>query len=347
MLVCDGCARHVMPSENSCPFCGQALGADLAPRASATLGAAVVACLGLGSACGPGTDTTTETTVAGTETSAGPTDSSSGPTSDAQTTAAATSSSSLTDATMSTGLTDESTSTTDYTDPCNFYAGCPPEDFFNDLACDPWSQDCPVEEKCVPYDENGDNVWDALQCVPVDPAPVGLGEPCSLESLQSGVDTCELGAICWDVDPQTQQGVCVAQCTGSIADPQCPPGTGCVIANEGVLTLCLDSCDPLMMDCDEDELCLPNANDGDETFVCVLAGDSLGDEDDPCELLNTCAPGHLCVSADQLPTCAGDACCTPFCDLSEPDTCAAPKACTAVYDPPPEGYEQLGVCVSP
>ncbi len=355
MLICPGCARHVLPAEPVCPFCGDALRSDEAPRPQAAFGVAVAAviCLGLGVACGPGSDNTTGTTAgmsADPTTSPVPTStspSSSTSTSPGTSTATATTTTANTSET-SAGPTDTAgTTEDDYTDPCAFYAGCPPEDFFDDSPCDVWSQDCPEGEKCAPYDESGDDVWDAVQCVPVDAEPDAVGEACIYESIQSGVDTCEAGAICWGVEPGTQDGTCVAQCTGTPQNPSCPPSASCVIANDGALTLCLPICDPLIMDCDDGQLCVNNPDDED-SFVCVFAGDTLGGEDDVCEFINACEPGLACLlNGDGLPDCEGGACCTPFCDLNEPDTCAAPKACTPYFDDPPPNYEHYGVCIVP
>ncbi len=353
MLICPGCARHVLPSESVCPFCGDALRSDEAPRPQAAFGVAIAAvvCLGLGAACGPGTDNSTGSTAA-TATSMDPaTDPV--PTSASPTSASPSSTSSSTAG----GTTANTTETTegpidtsgttedDYTDPCAFYAGCPPEDFFDDSPCDIWSQDCPDGEKCAPIDESGDEVWDSVKCVPVDANPDAVGDACIYENAQSGVGTCDVGAVCFDGDPQTQAGICYGLCQGSPLDPECPDGFSCLIGNGGVAPLCLPTCDPLLMDCADGQACVNNFNDPD-TFVCLFEADTLGGEDDECEFINSCDPGLVCLTGG-LPDCQGNACCTPFCDLNEPDACTPPKTCTPYLDNPPPELEHVGVCIVP
>ena len=136
------------------------------------------------------------------------------------------------------------------------------------LDCDPWGQDCPRGEKCSPLDNSGDGVWNTTRCTPLEPDPSAVGESCQTEgSVTSGVDTCELGAVCWAVDRASLVGTCVQQCIGNAANSHCPEGTACMIANDGVLTLCLPSCEPLRDACDEGFTCRPTHTR--DTFVCL------------------------------------------------------------------------------
>ena len=56
----------------------------------------------------------------------------------------------------------------------------------------------------------------------------------------SGIDDCDLGSMCWDVDPETNMGTCVPLCTGTWAEPTCEdPGLQCSVIEPGVLAVCV------------------------------------------------------------------------------------------------------------
>ena len=128
--------------------------------------------------------------------------------------------------------------------------------------CDLLTQDCPPGEKCVPWANDGGTTWNAYRCSPIDADPGEPGDPCTVEvSPTSGIDDCELGTMCWNVDPRTNTGVCVALCTGDLAAPICEdPQTHCAISGVGVLALCLPTCHPFVQDCAENEGCYPNSD---------------------------------------------------------------------------------------
>ena len=50
-------------------------------------------------------------------------------------------------------------------------------------TCDLWEQDCPEGEKCNPWANDGGASWNALRCVPIDPNPDGVGEPCTVSGI--------------------------------------------------------------------------------------------------------------------------------------------------------------------
>jgi hypothetical protein len=223
-----------------------------------------------------------------------------------------------------------------------------------DVPCDPWAQDCPPGEKCAPYANDGGGSWNALKCVPVMENPAGVGEPCFVVGNGvSGIDNCELGAFCWDVDEQNN-GVCVAQCIGSPEAPTCPDPekTFCALTGDGVLSLCLAYCDPLAQDCqNEGDACIGNpSGDG---FLCVLdASGEEGQAHDPCEYANACDPGLICLIATAATECyeMAPGCCEPFCDLTEPNTCpGAGQLCNSYYEEgtAPPGQEHVGYCALP
>ncbi|MEZ4449139.1 MAG: hypothetical protein R3B09_06640 [Nannocystaceae bacterium] len=68
------------------------------------------------------------------------------------------------------------------------------------------------------------------KCVPVDP---GVWEPCTVEGNGvSGVDSCDKGAMCWEVNPETNTGIYASGDMGVVGDPcefinVCDPGTFC------------------------------------------------------------------------------------------------------------------------
>lgn len=137
----------------------------------------------------------------------------------------------------------------------------------------------------------------------------------------SGVDSCDVGLMCWDVDAETNVGTCIELCGCGPLQPTCEGGgTLCTISNDDVLPLCLPTCDPLDPEavCGEGEGCYP-VGDG---FQC--APDASGDGGlaaQPCSFINACDPGSACVGPAAVPGCASAGCCAPFCDLDEPDTC--------------------------
>jgi len=219
-------------------------------------------------------------------------------------------------------------------------------------ACDAWTQDCPQGQKCNPWADDGGNAWNALKCVEVAPNPRKPGEPCTVEgSAVSGIDDCERGAMCWDVDPGTLMGTCVGLCDGSPRDPSCAePETVCLVSGASALSLCLPTCDPVLADCPEGQTCLEG---GAGTFFCITVPDNFppGGIGAPCEFAASCDPGLACISSELVPGCEASGCCSPFCKVSAPNTCpdAPNQVCRPWYEQgkAPEGLEDLGVCALP
>jgi hypothetical protein len=207
---------------------------------------------------------------------------------------------------------------------------------------------------CMPWADGGGDVWNATRCTPVDDAPGQPGDACTVESSgTSGIDDCALGSMCWDVDPETLTGTCAELCMGSAASPLCEdPETACILANGGVLNVCLPRCDPLLQPCPEGQACYPITSG----FVCGPdVSHELGTYGDTCAFVNGCDPGHFCAAAEFVPGCEGGACCTPFCDLEDPDvdtTCpgsAEGQICVPYFEEgtAPPGYETVGACAIP
>jgi hypothetical protein len=96
------------------------------------------------------------------------------------------------------------------------------------VECDLLAQDCPRGLKCMPWANDGGAALNSTHCTPLAPAPGQPGDPCTVEGQLSGFDDCALGAVCWDVDPATLQGVCAALCDQALMpDPACTMGTSC------------------------------------------------------------------------------------------------------------------------
>ena len=245
----------------------------------------------------------------------------------------------------STGMEDESTG-------ASFVAT--PDGGGPAVECDVWDQDCPEGEKCMPWANDGGNSWNATRCSPVNDNPDQVGDECTVDgSGVSGIDSCDVGSMCYYVDPETNIGTCVAFCEGSPDTPMCEPGHLCSIANNGVLILCRRECDPLLQDCMGSAACLPAS--GSEGFVCIVdASGEGGAPGDPCEYLNACDPGLFCANADVVPDCAGsEGCCSEFCDLTDADPNAGcslmGQECTAWFEEgtAPPNLTHVGACAIP
>ncbi len=220
--------------------------------------------------------------------------------------------------------------------------------------CDIWGQDCPDDQKCMPFADDGSNAWNATKCTPLDPNAALIGDVCEGGGV-SGIDNCELGSMCYYVDSETGEGVCVPFCIGSEEDPSCADlNDKCSISNMGSLILCRKTCDPLLQDCSGSAACLPASGSND--FVCIVdASGEEGQAGDPCEYLNSCDPGLYCVEASLVPDCVASGCCTEFCDYSDPnkdDACSQKDlgmSCELYFieGEAPPGFEGLGGCILP
>jgi hypothetical protein len=215
--------------------------------------------------------------------------------------------------------------------------------------CDPYAQDCPEGEKCMPWANDGGNSWNATRCSPLDPAPAQLGDECLAEgSGVSGVDNCDIGLMCWGVDTETNIGTCIELCGCGPEEPTCAGGgTFCVISNENALPICLSTCDPLVADvCPAGEGCYPL----DANFLCAPdASLDEGQQDDPCEYINVCDPGLACMFG--VGDCGAAGCCAQFCDIDTGNAdCSGLTECIPFF---PEGTEpeechvDTGVCLEP
>jgi hypothetical protein len=217
--------------------------------------------------------------------------------------------------------------------------------------CDIWKQDCPAGQKCMPWAADGGSSWNATKCSPLNGSPAQIGDECVAEGGGvAGVDNCDIGSMCWFLDPENK-GSCVEMCQGTADAPTCSAGKVCDESNDGVIIVCLETCDPLAQSCPENQICF---FDGIDTFICDFdASGEEGQYGDPCAYINVCDYGLFCASAESVPGCPpGDGCCSPYCNLSEPNTCpgAPDQECVAWYaegESVPPGQENVGACAIP
>ncbi len=224
-------------------------------------------------------------------------------------------------------------------EPIPMFEGCP---------CDPFAPNCEAGLKCNPVATGTQNVWNSNECVPLDPNPKAVGEPCSTpDGPSAGIDDCDVGAMCWDVDTSNNTGTCVEICGGTAQQPVCSTAqNACSRSNAGALNLCLPLCDPLNPTCAAGEGCYPEPNG----FFCTQHAGSMGAYGEPCEFLNVCDPGSWCADTTAVPGCnAAFGCCTPICDVTAPNACpdlATGQICVPFYKTgmAPTGYENVGYC---
>lgn len=206
-----------------------------------------------------------------------------------------------------------------------FLCHCTPDGGTNPFECDVFDQDCPRGSKCVAWANDGGTAWNATRCTEVDANPAAVGEACMVQgNAYSGVDDCESGAFCWNVDPLTNEGVCVAQCTGSYDDLQCADGSTCFGGFDGAIYLCLAECSPLEDTCAANEGCIHHPGFGGTSCVPdgVLPAAADGE---PCSFETLCAEGLACLAAAHVPACATEACCSPIGSPEAPPLCPAPE----------------------
>ena len=221
--------------------------------------------------------------------------------------------------------------------------GLVPDLVLPSAGCDVFAQDCPAGEKCLAVASTSGfmDPLDTTECVVIQSGSPP-GDPCmnwfDMPNM-SWFDTCDATSMCWN-------GTCEPFCMGTLAQPICPPGLHCSISYEGLLALCViaSECDPLLQDCEPGSGCYFDGL----RFMCALQSLDLPTQS-PCDFINDCAPGHMCVHASMLPNCAGSNCCARFCDLGlDPAQCEVPgTSCDPVFVIPELGLEPVGVCRMP
>lgn len=230
-----------------------------------------------------------------------------------------------------------------------FASGGDNGDYLASCECDIWDQDCPRGDKCTAWANDGGDYWNATRCSEIDPSPDQVGEPCTVEvSAVAGHDSCAGDSMCFNVDPETLEGTCVAFCTGDEPNPICPPDSACVNTNEGALPLCHRLCDPLLQDCPSGQACYGvGVPENSDPLVCMREGVGVltqnGARPAMCPLGSTGVPTSFIAACED-----GEPCCAQWCSLSEPDDhpCDEGLECVPWHDDNslPESLPQ-GVCV--
>jgi len=218
----------------------------------------------------------------------------------------------------------------------------PVPDFGDDVIyeCDLFLQDCPAGFKCAPWAASSN--FDATKCVAVPEDAAEVGAECYVESLFGGLDDCERGSMCWRFDPSTALGTCHAMVLGSEDHPMCANALDTEWLGGSLrLSLCLPGCDPLDPVCGPGEGCYA----GIGPFTCArTAWRDAAVSGEPCEYNNECDAGLACID-DEVPGCVGEpGCCSPFCDVDDPE-CPAGTACQP-WEPTVivPGQENAGIC---
>lgn len=238
----------------------------------------------------------------------------------------------------------------------------PDSDTSSDLpdgACDIFDPTCPAGQKCMPWSTAGDETWNAWGCYPVVEDPAGIGEPCHLlGDLFTGLDDCEEGSMCWELDPETQAGTCVPFCTiGAGGGVECAEPDHYCFIDDFTPYLCSTSCDIFEQDCPAGEGCYPSGG----MFDCAPdASGAAGAYGDACEANDECDPGLVClpssVTTQGQPCNAAEGCCTEMCKLDSPlgdDQCsgqAAGQTCVSWFAEGadlPDELLNIGVCALP
>lgn len=227
----------------------------------------------------------------------------------------------------------------------------PPDGGGGEKQCDVWTQDCPPGQKCMPWADDGGGSWNATKCSPVNADPGKEGDPCTVEgSAVAGIDSCDVGLLCWYFN-ENNEGSCIDMCSGTPEAPSCDDGQICDVSNDGVLILCLETCDPLVQSCPMGQICF---FDGTDQFICDFdASGDMGVYGDPCAYVNVCDYGLWCASPELVPGCDNaDGCCSTYCNIQEPNSCPGMdggQECVPWYNEgmAPPGQENIGACAVP
>ncbi|WAS92781.1 hypothetical protein [Nannocystis punicea] len=217
------------------------------------------------------------------------------------------------------------------------------------VACDIYAQDCPEGQKCAWTAPPGELYWAHTTCVPLSREPLPPGSPCQydVDDPFTGVDDCDIGSACverpYSPDPWDGEGACLSSCMGTAGHPYCDVGSLCVGGR--AQWLCVPMCDPLLQDCAPGNRC--DLSGGGTLCVGDLPDGPRVAVGEVCSWIDDCELGATCLGG-AVPDCAGESCCTPFCDRSDPQAaCPLPgQKCVAPWELSFEkpGAEAVGVC---
>jgi hypothetical protein len=183
---------------------------------------------------------------------------------------------------------------------------------------------CGDGQKCMPWSDTPDRIPDAYRCCAAEGNDV-VDDLCTISEYDgSCLDSCVNGTMCVLDDPDNLSGVCRPFCNPS--SPTCGSDETCKAFFEALpavpnVPMCMPKCDPLTQDCVQSSWkCIPDTPTpaGQSGFICVPP--PPGNEKqlfDACALANDCAAGLVCLTADRVPNCEFNSCCSAFCSLSE------------------------------
>ncbi len=219
--------------------------------------------------------------------------------------------------------------------------------------CDVGCQNCPSEEKCVAFGEQGEG-FTQTSCRPIPETPKAPGEGCTiLDQPLSGDDDCQRGSTCVSL-PLFPSNQCLEFCSGTEDALACADASKRCIDLSG-MPVCAPVCDPRKSgECDYDcravnpecPGCFPMTDSG--TFTCWYPPPEENGVGFPCPF-GECWETLFCSPPGRVPGCdEGTPCCTPYCDLKEP-SCPDGTECQPVFvmDQAPQGLESLGACLTP
>lgn len=204
--------------------------------------------------------------------------------------------------------------------------------------CDLFEQDCPMGEQCMPWANDLGDDWNASRFVAIADSSGQRGDPCLVEgAYASGLDSCDVGLMCYLIDLDTNEGTCTELCGGTARDPTCSPGLDCSLPYPDGPSLCLEPCGPLAANCP------PNAGcyfiDG--RFSCAGTNEQQ-QPGDFCSFGINCVSGADCVEDSVFGgDCGFTSCCVSYCDPNALD-CPPEVECVPFDDAP-----EVGVCVVP
>ena len=191
--------------------------------------------------------------------------------------------------------------------------------------CDAFAEDsCGAAGECRPYGFDGE--FAGVACVEQPPAaqPLALGDTCSHTCPDFwGEDACPPRSIC---DPFSDAPTCVPLCGGSFPDYDCDEGMACEVHNvpSDSFGICRPECNLLLQDCPKGQTCVPDPKSGAPT--CYPAPVDGPQQGEPCEFINACAVGYVCVPPGVADCDTGIGCCTALCEVDE-DECTDGLVC--------------------
>jgi hypothetical protein len=196
----------------------------------------------------------------------------------------------------------------------------------------------------MPWANDGSMDWNAIRCTPIADNPGQHGDPCMVEGSQwSGVDDCELGVMCFGVDPATNEGYCASLC-GWFGNAACAGDQECQVQPGTLgLPLCMDTCDPTVPACAEGMGCFPNGS----SFICQPAAKMRAPVGSPCADPTACVAGAMCSFFEaNCGQAAGEGCCAQVCDTTAPSPCPpGPQICQPWFgDAGAPQWAHVGYC---